>query len=327
MNCYKKPRGRLGKLLSSLNVLLKNNNHLHCKHLRSVSQKTQTERRRAIERELRYLHNQGFALVDVSNFKRKHMYAITKRWEDKNLSPGTIKTNFSYFEAFCRWLGKHDLIGDHSLYFMDSTILKREYATRVDKSEKAAGIHFNDILQRVIKLDEHYACQLALIAAFGLRAQEAWKLRPHLADGNFEGMLNVFWGTKGGRPRVLPIPMDEKQREVLEWAKSLAKHKSSSMIPERIKTVQQWRARYYYYSRKIGLCKDQSGITSHSLRHGKLNDIYEMLTNVPSPARGGDSTCVSHQEDIEARGVIAEYAGHNRVQISSAYLGPILTKK
>ena len=61
---------------------------------------------------------------------------------------------------------------------------------------------------------------LEVQAAFGLRREEALKLRPRLADQGDVLALQASW-TKGGKARTVPIRTDA-QREVLARAKALA---------------------------------------------------------------------------------------------------------
>ena len=62
------------------------------------------------------------------------------------------------------------------------------------------------------------AMALQLQAAFGLRAKEAYMLRPHLADQG--SILAISRGAKNGRPRTVRIET-EFQRKTLDQAKAL----------------------------------------------------------------------------------------------------------
>ena len=70
------------------------------------------------------------------------------------------------------------------------------------------------------------------------------------------------------------------------------------------------------------------GITSHGLRHERLNEIYQAVTGQASPIKtiyspGGDNEnkTINSQMDQIARQEIAEIAGHSRLSIASAYIG------
>ncbi len=71
---------------------------------------------------------------------------------------------------------------------------------------------------------------------------------------------------------------------------------------------------------QVGISR-KDGITSHGLRHERLNEIYRELTGQPSPVKGGARGISATHTDKIARQEIAEVAGHSRDSISSAYIG------
>ena len=100
--------------------------------------------------------------------------------------------------------------------------------------------------------------------------REAALLKVHPADKG--AYLAVNWGTKGGRDRIIPIETDY-QRDVLQRAKALITHKRDSLIPEDY-NFKQWKNHYYYVCHQHGISR-KDGITSHGLRHERLNEIYQ----------------------------------------------------
>jgi integrase len=134
--------------------------------------------------------------------------------------------------------------------------------------------------------------------------------------------LHLSQGTKGGRPRDVPIESDA-QRELLVRARALVPPGAHLGRPG--KTLRANTAHYYRVLREVGITRAQRGVTAHGLRHEYANDRYETLTGQPSPVRGG------HAEDREVdrwgRLAVSRYLGHNRPQVSSCYLGPVRTAK
>jgi integrase len=65
--------------------------------------------------------------------------------------------------------------------------------------------------------DPHVRMSLQLQAAFGLRREEALKIKPRQADEGQHLRLQASW-TKGGKERTIPI-RTEQQRQLLEQAK------------------------------------------------------------------------------------------------------------
>ena len=158
--------------------------------------------------------------------------------------------------------------------------------------------------------------QMALQHAFGIRMRESATLKPHGADkGTY---LSVNWGTKGGRPRTLPIENDY-QRQVLDQAKKMVTGLNDSLMPKEI-NFEAWRNHYYYVCRQVGITR-KNGITSHGLRHENFNKYYEKILGVASPVCGGDLSGVDSEKRRFVMQEIADRAGHVRKSISRKYLG------
>ena len=121
---------------------------------------------------------------------------------------------------------------------------------------------------------------------------------------------------------MIPIETDY-QRDVLQRAKALIANKRNSLIPENY-NFKQWKNHYYYACHQHGISRKE-GITSHGLRHERLNEIYHHITGQLSPVKNEDHQKVSVSLDQLARQEIAEVAGHCRPSIASAYVGGQIT--
>jgi hypothetical protein len=137
---------------------------------------------------------------------------------------------------------------------------RRQYANGANRAKALEKAN----LQRVT--DPHVRLSLELQAAFGLRREEAIKIRPKLADKGGTLWLKPSW-TKGGREREIPIRTDA-QREVLERAKALAG--GGSLIPAEKTYVQQLRL-YEGQCIRAGLSR------MHGLRHAYAQQRYREL--------------------------------------------------
>lgn len=94
------------------------------------------------------------------------------------------------------------------------------------------------------------------------------------------------------------------------------------MIPA-MYNFKQWRNHYYYVCHESGISR-KNGITSHGLRHERLNEIYQEITGQKSPIKKIEGRGpVDKNLDEIARQEIAETAGHSRASISVAYVGSI----
>lgn len=162
--------------------------------------------------------------------------------------------------------------------------------------------------------DEHVRMSLELQQAFGLRREESMKIRPCIADRGDHLFLQASW-TKGGRERIVPI-RTEQQREVLDRAHRLAGR--GSLIPANRNYVQQMSV-YEGNTRRAGLHH------MHGLRHAYAQDRCEELTGWSSPAAGGPVARQlipeQRERDREARLTVSRELGHEREQVTTAYLG------
>jgi len=91
------------------------------------------------------------------------------------------------------------------------------------------------------------------------------------------------------------------------------------MVPQAY-DFKQWRNHYYYVCHEVGISR-KDGITSHGLRHERLNEVYKEVTGQNSPIKGGSITTIDKQLDKAARQEVAEVVGHSRESISGAYIG------
>lgn len=283
---------------------------------------TQRHRIMALEKSLRRLLNAGYKLRRLNNFGLKHMQWIVNDWRARDLNrASTMQNYFSHFRKFCMDLGKPQLARYLDEEQAGDPLMRRSTYARTDHSEQARGLDVHALFKQAHALNPWFAAQLMLIFAFGLRASEAMQFRPHLAERS-DGLVLVLFGTKGGRPRVLPFELTEFQRSVLQYAKTFPVHKAESMIPADY-SLKRWRRRFYDYCERVGLTRDQLGVTPHSLRHGYLLDNYEEIAGEAAPVRGGGLARVNPCADRAVREVIALLAGHTHPSITTAYLGPV----
>ena len=265
----------------------------------------------------RDLETLGFKLSDAKNLKGKHLIALGKHFEQQaiagRLKPSTIQGRFSMLRVFAHWIGKDGMVEPTHKY-VGLALLQRSSICIYDHSWVAQGVDVAAKLEEVSQMDARVGLQLKLELEFGLRGKEAMMLRPHLADkGSY---LDVSVGTKGGRPRVVPINTPE-QRALLEEAKTFAATKDSSTSDPTM-SLAQWKNHYYYILRDSEISK-KYGLTAHALRHAYANNRYKEISGQDSPVRGGK--LVNREDDRAARLQVAEELGHSRESITTHYLG------
>ncbi len=315
-------RGRLATLLRELRVMLYRYGSVASSCERAVSAKTRKDRRLVMTQMLVDLYRGKYQLCHLENFKAKHARAILEHWTAQGIASSTMSTYVSHLRVFLTWLDKPPLLAAVEQYLSEHPgLTQRRAATARDRSERGANVDFEEIYRRATETgNEHFVCQLLLIDALGLRVREAWLFRPHLSVGS-AGRVNVDWGTKGGRPRELPMLPTPLQQSAIDRARALVPNTHGSMIPSEFPRMEEWSREFYRLCRRIGLTKNQLGVTPHSLRHGVLLDLYDHLAGVPAPVRGGIETPIQPHKEREVRTIVAQFAGHSRPQVSSAYLG------
>jgi integrase len=289
---------------------------------KALSIKTQERRATALCKSFVELREGGFALQTPWSLKGKHVEHLVQTWVKKKQSGGTIENKLTYLRAIAQWMGKANLVGTLADYVdRREHGLVRSYVAIEDKSWEAHGIDAVARIDAIAQTCPYTAIQLKLQAAFGLRVEESFMLRPVEAVRD-PRTLAVTRGTKGGRPREVPI---ERKLAILEEAARLSNGMTGSTVPAD-RTLKQWRDWYYYVLAKHGVTRSGLGVTSHGLRHGYLQTLYEQATGVPAPIKraGLRPDPQIHQEALQR---VVEAAGHSRVTKANAYLSTFATQE
>ena len=161
---------------------------------------------------------------------------------------------------------------------------------------------------------------------FGLRREEAIKFVVNYADRGTHIHLKAAW-CKGGRERKVPITTIE-QAGLLNSIRLLVGN--ASLIPGHLKYIQHLRV-FEREMNSVGLGR------THGARHMYAQKRYEQLTmeiqrrTRPSikmfkaPANGGlkPSQMIPEDKEIDrqARQMISRELGHERLHVTSLYLG------
>lgn len=308
--------GKRGQAFSSLNQLCKGRIRRSADGRKTVSNATIAYRRENYTRLINQLYELGYELRNIHNLKPKHVEALMQHWEAKGLSASTLQNRFSTIKLLCRWMGKASMLRDPVTYLADPQNYARDYGADHDHSWTAQGIDIAAKIAEIAEQDAHVARVLRLQQAFGLRIQEASLLNP---GRDRQGtILRVVAGTKGGRPRTVPIATAD-QEAVLTEAADFAAQTGRSMIPTQY-DLKQWLNHCYYVLRQQGITRKE-GLVTHGLRHQYSNDQYEQITGEPSPVRGGQVHATAPEQDRTARLMVSGHLGHARESITHAYYG------
>ena len=216
------------------------------------------------------------------------------------------------------------MVKDSSNYVKDVSSVRRSTACLVDKSWDGNGQDVQEILSRVNEKDQYVGIILELCWAFGLRMLEAIKFRPNV-EHVLEKMIAVRDGTKGDRPRTIPIEEDI-QIDVLIRAKAMTDEKTDH-LGKRNKTLEQKRRRVYTVLESLKITLHDNSISTHGLRHQYMQHSYKRLTGRDAPVKGGNSNGLDKKVYRVITQQLMERAGHTRTSIGTAYYGSERTKK
>lgn len=306
-----KPRQQLQVLLDEFG-----DSHLH-RH-KMVGRATLKARAYICHQSLTTIEDSGLRIQNLLNIDQRHIKAVTDSWTAAKLAASTIQTRVSILKWLAAGLGKRGMVMDMSYYGIADEAVKRIYVAQEDKSWSGHAVLSSEKISDATALDEWVGNQMNLMKVFGLRVQEAVMLNPERADHGES--LCVEAGTKGGRTRIVPIRTQE-QRKVLDAAKVLAQRSPRGSMCPPDKKVDQAIRRIYYIADKLGITKQNLGVTPHGLRHQYANDRYEEISGNPSAVRGGKAI-VDRALDEKARRQVSQDLGHARLNITAAYTGP-----
>lgn len=325
------PPGPKTNYIRVLGALLKLHNDEHATKRKQISFKTKGDRQRflvAFFRELR--RHTPYRNLDPRQFGGRHVRHMVERWEERSLSTATVHNYLSFLRTFAGWLGKHGMVREPEFYVgKSSPLAHRSQNALEDKSWTAKNIDIESKIAEVAVFDRWVGLQLQLCAEFALRPKEARHFRPHEAvipreaandrDASTfphcEVFVRVSHGTKGGRPRDIPLATDS-QRALIDRLKLAVD--PGRFVGNPLHSAVQAQQRFYYVVRKFGISKKALGVVAHGLRHQKINDVFLEEAGGPSPVRGANKR---PPLDEEGRRKAARLLGHNRLQVTNSYLG------
>lgn len=264
---------------------------------------TRNQRHRGLQLMARELRQLGYALPSARSLKPKHIDALLTNWREAGLSTGTLKNRMGWV----RWWAKS--IRKTSILPQDNVELGIE--KRSTWGGNRAHVTSGDVLA---SLPERIRLALRLQMAFGLRLEESLKFRPRVADQGDALALQASW-CKGGRARLVPLT-HPRQRALLDEVRRVCG--DGALIPE--------GQSYIGFRKDVERATWGAGIRNmHGHRHWYAQWRYQALTGSPCPAAGGRTyermNSGERGADYRARLTISRELGHNRVEVTDAYLG------
>lgn len=337
------------KWKQELSALIRAKNVKHAVRDKDVSFNTQQARRQGLFRVFGLLRTMGFHMAP-RNLSGRHIEALMAYWMARP-QPGTelpesgigpswpkipysaayIQQQLSFLRVFACWIGKEGLVKAAERYVDDPKSVRRSYCATFDRGWERHGVDVMQKIAQVRSIDQHVAAQLQMMIAFGLRRKEAVMFSPleaevpahalpagHPPGERYISFLRIKRGTKGGRLRFAAVRSDD-QRAALEKACELA-HGPRGHIGRPGLTLKQSLDLFSNVVRQVGLTKKALGVTPHGLRHQFAGDLYFDIAKVKAPVQDGEPL-VDAALMKDAYRQVARQLGHNRPQISNAYLG------
>ena len=280
-----------------------------CQHAPDGSWATRHQRQSgliAIAGELRHL---GFKMPDARSLKPKHVQALIGHWRASGISDATVKNRMGWIRWWAMRTGKPGLIprDNASLGIKKKTTFKGHRAEATDADKRAS-------------LPERMQLAIRLQMAFGLRLEESLKFRVGIADNGTSIALAPTW-CKGKRFRSIPIS-HERQRDLLDDLHRVCGN--GSVIPT--------GTSYITFRKEFEHAALAAGITNmHKHRHWYAAWRYRTLGGVQAPAEGGPThdqlTPAERIRLDDVRLQVSRELGHNRIDVTDAYLGGRWPKK
>lgn len=258
-------------------------------------------------------------LNDLREIKKEDLLDYAESLKEKlnagHLATATVHNRISAVNRVFAILRGDDEL---SVFPSEVGIPNRTCVTTIDKSSNIDEINFEEF-----GLTESF---ISVCDALGLRFEECAKLnlRQGLNEAQEKGHIHLKRGTKGGRPRKIPIH-EGSQIHVLQKACEIADRRDC-FIPIEM-TYVEFRSMMYRTNKYSPF---------HSYRHAYAQREYERKTGLPCPVKlkvskrqhlkllaeeSGLSVQGARDKDRNARLEIAEALGHSRIDIVSAYCG------
>jgi site-specific recombinase XerC len=301
---------------------------------RPVSERPRTLYADELIRMLDELREIRSGIQNIGEIGKSHALQLIKHWGAKGQAASTIQNKISILRRFLTFIGKDSAIPkgqDLKTWLNQQGVtapVTRQNIPTESKAWDENSVDLHKVLADLSKESAITAMQLEVQAAFGLRMKESIMLNPQAADcGTF---LRVVHGTKGGLPRDVDFDDDpamrEWQRDVLERAKLYASQNRKGTLSVQGKRLDQSKAHFYYQCKKVGITRDQLGVTAHGLRHQYAARRYARLAGMGAPVTKNAPLHVTDEvrsADLAAREQVSRELGHFRPSITQAYTGSL----
>lgn len=320
----KGPVGGRGKLRALINKLLATHGR---KRVNGdiASHSTTASMGQALHTCFNDLYDLGYKLQDPANLSDKHITALCRHWHAESRAISTIQSRLSILRISAGWMGRAGMVKSlpHYLPDVDKKTLKVRKVATISKSWTEHGINVAEKIREADEIDPVFGRMLRMCLAFGLRRMEVVQLKPYKSDLN--NMLRVY-DAKNGRQRNVDITTPE-QRQVFDFIKKNMKGKSTTehigwktTVRGKVASLAYSIGRYNKCMAKIGITREDAGVTGHGLR-AQYAENAALIAHMIPPTLGGTGGQMSKESLIIKREQISELLGHVRPSITGAYYG------
>ncbi|GAB6071019.1 hypothetical protein JCM30760_21160 [Thiomicrorhabdus hydrogeniphila] len=163
---------------------------------------------------------------------------------------------------------------------------------------------------------DRIVCLIDLVRELGLRSKEASLLNCHQAykEALSKGSIAISKGTKGGRKRIIQVP-NKTQISALKNASDI-QGKGDNLIPSGMSWY-EWKNGELRKGRELLKINGIPGFHDQRAAYACLR--YEEITGYTAPVFG--EGIKNKESDLQAREIIAQELGHNRIDVISSYIG------
>jgi hypothetical protein len=269
------------------------------RHNRDGSFATQSARADVLHQFINDMHKIGYKDFKIEKMGFRHINKAVEIWKSKEISNATMCNRMSHLRWLSQKINKHNIVPRTN---KEMGIGRRSFIAKFDRSNELPD---KKIMQTFTEREQ---LSMQLARGFGLRREESMKFNVNQALKDKEIILKGSW-CKNGRTRTLEV-RTQSQRDLLNKIKALTP--TGSLIEKDKKYIQAVKV-FEKRCQKVSL-------RMHGLRHAYALDRYKELTGRNAPVRS-DEKSIKDKLDQSARLQISRELGHNRVEITNAYLG------
>lgn len=252
----------------------------------------------------------GFIINDVKQLKLKHVTELIKSWKEQNISIGEMKNRMSHLRWIAEKIGKPMMIPKRNIDLgIENRVMPPNNVNRaVERSEED--------LNKIRDVNVRFALQAQ--ALFGLRRKEAILFNPKRDYDAEKRVIYLETGTKGGRPRIIPV----LKQDQIDFLTEMTKYQHDFGLTAFIPRDKKYKDQLQVYKSE---CDREKFSNNHGLRHKYAQKRFLELTGFEPPRNGGKTRKELNPKEREldsiARLKISNELGHGREEITRVYLG------